>query len=1729
MASQIPGNLGPLGDFNHQPARPAPPPKLEKALEPQDGFRRQTKPEPKFDFKDFDFNTYWDKELPKPPEAESLPKPERKLEFPKFEFKDFDFNWDKELPKPRETAPTQAEPLPLPDAPTEKTPSKSLEELLAETLKSWKKPDAKADPKAEVPKKTKLDEIWGGSTPAGKVQHTKALHTKMGLFGDLETPTPPGRYQGSWSDYTTVLEEHNKAVQAYQSEQAARRASSGDLYGGLAMMAFDRGGGPKVQAPPLLPQAEALEVWNNRHLSSLGKLMSPPIGEVSPEVKRVQTKIAEMVEKMAGDELRAKGIKLNVNIFAGDVLNAFAGRTSDDWKGDGRVTPERAKYNASLATLRPQLENPDKKGGAIYELGITAGALRKLESEDELAFLLGHELAHLLEGHVEPVGRSWMSSQSHEAVADHEGFRMMIKAGYDPAQGLRLLNRLHEGHDPPDLPDLLQGVTSGLSSHHHEGVRVALGQIKLEQMRRTDAEAQPTEVVRPLPEWMKLETDASLNHDPDGKLAGATRELAQEFLQGPVKAAYSFEKCLQPVDSKAIKLLGEAPWEPGTAGRVYQQALEELDKSPGEAQKKGDAALFLLHALSKRGFDKDGPPDLSEVKEQVTAFFQHQTEGGWKADAFLANLAAGAPSSRVDSQFALKVLLAPGFQEIDLYPQNAEWKKLVDSAPTMLATPDSQYASSPSSFSEFAAALTVLAGANPKGKSYDGTQWPKELPPGQGRLDDVHRQNLNQFLKDKATTSKWGDFHTQRMIYDSLDKAPPGPFSQQIHQSIQPIDQAVQRYQEGQVKTAFESYGNSGGLFQSAVQNPLSPEQNERLKENFLKRDYPEHLDFTNYPVLGQMLGEILDSPESTAAQKSKVANYMLDQVGSSGLGQDSGTPGHASLNRYLGEQDQSRLLQEIQSEVQARGKLGTPPPPPEPPGMRGMNLSRHEDRPKPCPTPLLSTVGYHRSLSPQLASRLPADTLNQWLGQLKTTGNRIDSGTRLFLLDGFIAHQGQHKDLDGWSEKLEDLLRGSYRFLDGRGEVREQLAGHLYPQLSEQKPDKLKDWLKEDRVQSILKTEQTAELMSRLLLMGGPGTKYDAVALGKELRALEQEFKLEDRPALKRALHEKVAEKAHLQPDQMDLVFPRDERSVSQQAKSVDKEIRGLSAMVAAARTRPPKEQLQLIEFLMGRVPEAPEFFAELDKLAGSVSGLNLSDLMEETRRSLADADQGVRTAVATSFLAGPSGMLRDPQGREMLLDHFTSPVRESNKELATSLASVLLDAHGSQDALAVGYLLAQKGKGGQALSEGEVLNSLFDAYGVPGIKLKQYLAFTSDFAEFREHFESSQDSAMPLNYYEAVRLVQHHYGKDWPKHWEVQDVIGSGSVNVAVRFLDQKTGETKVVSLPRQDVEVCSEYDFWRMGQFLDLFTKEPANQEKYGFLRGLTEVIRDSVSLEFDRGAAYKMQQSVQPFYERKVGDWTIKTVQAHSLDGKAIVMEEAKGRTARRVLGDKPDVYKSAMQAMAQVEQDALLGIATEKNPKPQDLHANPDFHDGQVLIDEATHTVTILDFGQAVAITGKDREYAIDLLTIIGKGYQPEQASQLLQKRTGAQVDEAELAKILASPDQMDVFTKMLGTMTQHGAKIPLPVVHWVLGMNRQRSLGEKLDAPIDKKLRTLAAVRMTGGSLEAYNAMRIARRSPMQALRGGILGPMGAWVEKLLTEQNPLDLIRGKVQPKTLD
>ena len=117
--------------------------------------------------------------------------------------------------------------------------------------------------------------------------------------------------------------------------------------------------------------------------------------------------------------------------------------------------------------------DPSVNAGATFgQVAITSGMLNFIESDDEMAVVLGHELAHITEGHVMKgtmsglalnvlaivlesrvpgagraaggVGQLFLNrfSQSQEREADDVGLRYAYEAGYDPSVAAGIQERL---------------------------------------------------------------------------------------------------------------------------------------------------------------------------------------------------------------------------------------------------------------------------------------------------------------------------------------------------------------------------------------------------------------------------------------------------------------------------------------------------------------------------------------------------------------------------------------------------------------------------------------------------------------------------------------------------------------------------------------------------------------------------------------------------------------------------------------------------------------------------------------------------------------------------------------------------------------------------------------------------------------------------------------------------------------------------------------------------------------------------------------------------------------------------------------------------------------------------------------------------------------------------------------------------------------------------------------
>ncbi len=742
------------------------------------------------------------------------------------------------------------------------------------------------------------------------------------------------------------------------------------------------------------------------------------------------------------------------------------------------------------------------------------------------------------------------------------------------------------------------------------------------------------------------------------------------------------------------------------------------------------------------------------------------------------------------------------------------------------------------------------------------------------------------------------------------------------------------------------------------------------------------------------------------------------------------------------------------------------------------------------------------------------------------------DAGT--FLIDGFLAVESSFTTIDSFYDMATRTGEISPGAIESRADTRGRMANALNARLEKLDPDQLREWLGKKRVLDTLKPEQTSKLI--LTLLGDtakPGGSIEA--LGAAVADLDKSFKLKEEHGLAYVMmRDSVTESAKLQPGNLDSVFPPEEKGPVDYLAQFRAQLTGLSGLIAMTRNHGPKEQLATIEYLMGRSEEMPKFLerAAEDQALGPVA-----QTIRNARQSLGESELAVRVMVANSFLAGPNGLLKTADGKEAVLNHFLAGVEPRSLKLARPITQAILVSQGDADSLAVAAVLGQKPKkrgDSSKLTEADILSRVFDSYGVPGIKMKQYLAFTSQFEQYREVFESAQDAANPLNYFETLRLIQNRFGDEWPNDLKVDRVLGSGSVNVAIRYTDEKTGKREVVSLGRQDIVEQTDYDFNRFNKFVDALVTTDEGQQNFGFIKGLINIIKASVGLEFDKESAKAVQKQAFATYKHSYDDgWSVRSIDAYKAQNLGLFMEEAKGRTARKILTEKPELYQQAMRHMAEAEFNLLKGRDASGNLRPTPNFANPDIHDGQVLIDEAAKTVTVLDFGQAVPITNEERELGLDLMTVLGKLHTSKGAAKLLNKRffpnakKGEGVQKEDIRKLWkGSQQKMDLFIRLLALVSEKGAEVPLTTVHWILALNRQYVLGEKLDQSIKAQVVGMALSHRVGIGLGTFNTAQTALAKAQQ-IASSVVSGIAGWVTGWFTDEAAQTGADGEVAGQT--
>lgn len=1507
-----------------------------------------------------------------------------------------------------------------------------------------------------------------------------------------------------------------------------------------------------------------LDIWKKRYQSQLGLLTTSPKGEVAEKEAFAKAYLEQLVQQLAGDEIEEKGLDVRLELFSGNVPQAALDDSNErelEWERQhpGQEWPVRTWLGAE----------PGNK--PLYRLTVTEGMLDQLETREEIAFVLATQLERLFKHHAEDPnnetavvvqGQNWTNSRQQQIANDSAAIARMCKANLNPTGALKALSALYPSFGPRySGNDQKVAVEAVAQVQEHEGVRFSALQGQIELLRRKGEPATKT-ALELLPKD-KLPTASGEYHSRLQDLPAFKLGLSKvtDELSGDRVPDWMFSNGPTPVS--LLKALRPSPQD-------FDEALvslcDHLQQSGKTAQQQGDGFLRLVLAFQGELLSTT----IGEAaRDKVRAFLAGVTAQGWQPETFLGSL-SHADGRSLHRRLANEVLQNEAFQSLvsPLASQPGPMQTLVRSAAdNALRRPEngqSDLRSLPfflqrnnlEPASNFALASVLDAGA----LDVLGKQSPEALasqlhdsglPVGLVLCNDLRRLELSSAdfalqLRSAmqpiqtASNAVREDNARLRLRLPLADGVKVSAYLQELFASEagQKFSPAFEAQLPALLKDVIASCNHQGDLISdSGRPRDLEAGLERRLCEmagtgdqealTFLSRHWSHELRVPTHSgrrewtaqaaqaVAAQPLGEAPASPFADRLRQGlldafQVSDEALPDVSNASLaafnqrrknGEFEPKPEHFSSPAEY--QKAREAYQQRCDALKGLGRFIAT-------ADARQSLSR------------LAMIGHQPELSLEVASKLsPA----QWIGLLESTekvversklvrdaatdvaveGLGADAGN--FLMDGFMAVEKQIPELERFWDLAQRTVALSPVAVEARKETRGNFGASLDQRLQALEVPQLKEWLAKDFVLDVLKPEQTVALMHKVL--GPIDPKMSPESLIQALESLESAYQLKEKyPAVYARLRDDITESAKLQPGNLSQVFADEQTSPAEVITRFQGQLAGLSGLVAMTRNQSAQEQLATVEYIMGRSDEMPAF---LEKAAENQNLAPVAEALRHARQELLEAETPVRVMIANSFLAGPTGLMNTPEGKKTIMDFVLKGVSPKFLKLARPMVHAVLFSQGDAESLAMSLVLASKPRqeGDKALTEADILNKVFDSYGVPGVKMKQYLAFTSSFEHFRETFETAQDAANPLNYYETIRLIQHRFGDDWPKDMVVDRTLGSGSVNVAIRYFNEAKGVREVVSLSREDIVEATAYDFARFNKFVDALTSTPEGAANFGFVRGLVGIIQESVQLEFDKESAKKVQHQAFETYKHKFEDgWTVRSIDAFEVKHLGLFMEEAKGKTARKLFTSNRALYNEAMRHMADAEFGLLKGQDASNNLRPRPNFANPDFHDGQVLIDEKEKVVTMLDFGQAVPISNEEREAGLDLLTVLGKLDTNSRAVERINDRffpAGAPgLTREDLEKIWKGPDlqidghksfaskKMDSFIRLLAAISQKGGKVPLSTVHWVLALNRQMVLGDKLDQGIKLELVGMVGAHKLGLPLTAYNAVHDTTEAAVQ-------------------------------------
>lgn len=1523
---------------------------------------------------------------------------------------------------------------------------------------------------------------------------------------------------------------------------------------------------------------DAKEVQELKKFGSLeqgkGNLLTPARGAISPGAKAVRDLVQKIVLDIAGQDLSAKKINYVINVYGNNSMNAWVQQLNPtvENSAEGKWNKENPDKTWPLREAWGFKENKN----SIYEIGVTTGLLRALNSQDELAFILGHELTHLFEGHADFAedlntrASQWWSSQAHEAVADHMGVDRIL-GKYELDAALSVMDKLHpKSKETPSPSDAFKRITS---THHAEGVRISALQFYIEYLRRYNSNAN-VRTERALPATVRLqvngreEPNVPLQGDPESrdKYIGLVRSM----LSGQFDDSQLFVHIPdgEYIDPLLPRLFGDTVHSYKT---LLVDALNEIESAKVSKSEKINTFLkvmILLGARSSFRYPADWTEnwfkdfDTVEIRRLMNFLVINASgEKAWDRMAF---------TQFIDglSMKCLQYIQVP-------FLGNAKGQWMIERL--------SKVSTSWKEFLDYQTSMQVYERGN-KFHTGDFANFLSFLNPEFVNIPDTPlSKNIRAKVLNELRTYPYSERLVQsldeRGLYDFTSTWDPrerkSPWIAARNDAVRPhahllkriLLDSLSRGLEDIVAKAQQQQDLTESDYYLAILNRLDLSQLNAAEMNQVLKGFERYIDVSQVPRRDpkgwgliswnhfDLCAELLKRSQGNRERQIKVLKFIITFNGSSLTTLDEMSEKSQSVIRKalssLNSEEKFAILEKLTPvELEFRKRIDELTKKFKTNSLMNI-MTRVTDAGDSATrkeiiswrtTPFQRSDMNHNMLFlmglfsvPQKATmnefkrHLRNLELAKYYSRFSLIGGRsqpLPQKTASVLFQMMFENISSTKSLD----EAAPLYLKTMKII-GKGFVAalsdQQSLQTFFKQRMSELPIKTQvRWLEKAEIRQLLGAQITGETLATYVVQTQKGSHRGHAR--QEADRLEKLIPLKDQwPDAYKIFRDTLSEKMNLQPHEIDTVFAKSALSVTKKAEEGRTLIRGMSGFSAYTRALPYSEQIEMVEFMMGRSNKMPKTLETQKVIANQIDiRAAMLTMREELKyRSLLD-----RSMVVNSILTGPNAMIQTAEGLKLVHDHLLKSVAPQNRDIAETLLNALAAAEGRNKSLLLSYALAQQQDNGsesaqssnekpmEGLTEALVLRSLLDAYGVPGVKLAQYLAFTSEFKDFQSALEVYQDAAMPISYYDALLLLQKRLGSSWdPALYKVIKIIGSGSVNIAIEYQNLKTGKSEVLSIARDQIEVKTKEDFRRFQLLIKELTRTPERKEKFEFIIGLLDLIQRSVELEFDKTNSFKMQKSVQSLYRRKVDGWNLQSVDAFEIMGMGIRMEKAPGSGARKILKNDPKTYESAMRAFMRAEYEVLRGVNEKRNWIPVPLHANPDVHDGQIMIDVPNRTVTILDFGQALEISNAERDLALDILRIISGAESVSSAQQLIQKHAltlqnkTVTLDKKDLALILKRGDRMDVFVHFLSLLNRSGIEVPLSTVHWVLAANRLIKLGEKIGVPAEASFRWMLTMKKVGLPLTAYNATKSMGDKAREL------------VQKLNPDPNPAPILCSKV------